>query len=111
LFFAYDESQGNLQVGRDANEGDEASFSKGEGMVRPHGGSTREFAKRLRQYRDEMNWTRQALAQQMDVSVATIGNWERGKGFPAMKMRKNLCTLLGTTAEALHLPPYNEDYD
>ncbi|HKT38506.1 MAG TPA: helix-turn-helix transcriptional regulator [Ktedonobacterales bacterium] len=77
-------------------------------MNRRRSGSTREFARRLRQRRERMKWTRKVLADKMDVCVATIGNWERGKGFPRLGSREDLCELLGTTAEQLHLPPYND---
>jgi transcriptional regulator with XRE-family HTH domain len=77
-------------------------------MVGPHNGSTREFAGRLRQRREELNWTRQILADRMQVTVATVGNWERGIGFPEISSRERLCALLGKSAKELRLPPYNE---
>ena len=77
-------------------------------MVGPHKSSAQEFARCLRQRLRQMKLSRQELAETMGVSVATIGNWARGRGFPCLRYRSELCTLLAMTAEELHLPPYDE---
>ncbi len=76
-------------------------------MVMPRNSSTQTFAECLCQYREQNHWTRKALADQMGVSVATVGNWERGDGFPRISSRDKLCELLGKTLKDLHLPPFN----
>lgn len=78
-------------------------------MIGPQRGGTREFARRLRNIRTKKHWSRQNLADQMGVTVATVGNWERGEGFPQIGSREHLCTVLGVAAKDLHLPPFNED--
>jgi len=79
-------------------------------MAGPRKGRTRKFARRLYERRRELRWNRRFLAEQMKVSVATIGNWERGKGFPRIGSRDRLCELLGRSAKELRLPPF-EDMD
>lgn len=78
-------------------------------MTGQRSGGTGEFARRLHTFRMQKHWSRQDLADQMDVTLATVGNWERGKGFPQMGSRAHLCAVLGVTAQDLHLPPFNED--
>lgn len=77
-------------------------------MVVPRNGSTREFARRLRKRIKELHSNRRSLAIQMNVSVATVRNWENGKHFPAIHLRAKLCDELGMSAEELHLPPFND---
>jgi transcriptional regulator with XRE-family HTH domain len=74
----------------------------------PRNGCTREFARRLGERLKELHWNRQSLAVPMEVTVATVGNWVRGKGFPEIGSRDRLCEVLGMSAEELHLPPFNE---
>ncbi len=78
-------------------------------MAGPHNGRTREFARRLYERRMQLNWTRQMLADGMRVSVATVGNWERGRGYPEIGSRDRLCTLLSMSAKQLRLPPFNDE--
>ena len=75
----------------------------------PRSGSTREFARRLAERLKELNWNRRVLAEEMDVSVATVGNWLRGICFPEISSRDRLCKLLGMSAKQLRLPPFNEE--
>lgn len=70
-------------------------------------GDMSKFARRLRELRKQMNWSRQALATQMNVTATTVGNWENAKCFPQLGARGDLCNLFGTDAEDLFLPPYN----
>jgi transcriptional regulator with XRE-family HTH domain len=70
-------------------------------------GSTREFPRCLDERLKELNWNRRVLAEKMDVSVATVGNWLRGICFPKIGSREKLCKLLGMSAKELHLPPFN----
>ena len=78
-------------------------------MAGPQNDRTREFARRLRERRAQLQWTRRALADQVQVSVATVGNWERGRGFPEISSRKRLCELLGMSAKQLRLPPFDDE--
>ncbi|HEX5548998.1 MAG TPA: helix-turn-helix domain-containing protein [Ktedonobacterales bacterium] len=77
-------------------------------MDAPRNGSTCEFARRLAERLKELNWNRRVLAEKMDVSVATVGNWLRGLCFPEIGSRDRLCKLLGMSAKELHLPPFND---
>lgn len=70
-------------------------------------GSTRVFAERLRQYREQRGLSRRDLADRLDVTAATVSNWELGRGFPMIRLREPLCVILGVSAKKLHLPPYN----
>ncbi len=78
-------------------------------MAGPQNARTREFARCLYERRMQLNWTRQMLADKMQVRVATVGNWERGRGFPEIGSRKRLCELLGMSAKQLRLPPFDEE--
>ena len=77
-------------------------------MAEPRSGRTRKFAKRLSERRRELGWNRRFLAERMKVNVATIGNWERGKGFPQIGSRDRLCDLLDRSARELRLPPFDD---
>ncbi|HEX5440990.1 MAG TPA: helix-turn-helix transcriptional regulator [Ktedonobacterales bacterium] len=72
-------------------------------------GSMREFPRRLQERLDELDWNRRVLAEKMDVSVATVGNWLRGICFPEIGSRGRLCELLGMSAKQLRLPPFDEE--
>jgi transcriptional regulator with XRE-family HTH domain len=77
-------------------------------MVVPRNGSTEEFARRLCERLKELHSNRRSLAERMNVSEATVRNWENGKHFPAISLRAKLCDELGMSAEDLHLPPFND---
>lgn len=77
-------------------------------MAVSRNGSTEEFARRLCKRIKELHWNRRYLATQMNVTVATVRNWEHGKHFPAIRLRAKLCEELGMSAEELHLPPFND---
>lgn len=75
----------------------------------PRSGSTYEFARRLDKRLKELHWNRRVLAEKMDVSVPTVGNWLRGICFPEIRSRDRLCEALGMSAKQLRLPPFNEE--
>lgn len=77
-------------------------------MVVSRDGSPQEFARRLCARLKELHSNRRSLAIQMNVSEATVRNWENGKHFPAIRLRAKLCDELGMSAEELHLPPFND---
>jgi len=77
-------------------------------MAGPRKGRTREFAKRLYKRRMELGWNRRFLANQMEVTEATIGNWECGRSFPRIGKRDRLCELLDRSARELRLPPFDD---
>jgi transcriptional regulator with XRE-family HTH domain len=78
-------------------------------MSAPRNGSTGEFPRCLQERLKELHWNRRVRAEKMEVSVATVGNWERGKNFPEIGSRERLCKLLGRSAKELRLPPFNEE--
>ncbi|HEY1390446.1 MAG TPA: helix-turn-helix transcriptional regulator [Ktedonobacterales bacterium] len=75
----------------------------------PRKGSTHEFARRLQERLDELNWNRRDLAGKMGVSVATVGNWLREVCFPEIGSRDRMCKLLNMSAKQLRLPPFDEE--
>lgn len=55
--------------------------------------TTNAFATRLRQERELRGWSRQYIAEQVSVHLATIGRWERGERVPHPHYRRLLCEL------------------
>lgn len=51
------------------------------------------FATRLRQERELRGWSRQYIAEQVSVNLATVGRWERGERVPHPHYRRLLCEL------------------
>lgn len=78
-------------------------------MDGPRNVNTGDFPRRLYERLKESNWNRRVLAEKMNVSVATVGNWLRGICFPEIRSRDRLCKLLGMSANQLRLPPFNEE--
>ncbi len=60
---------------------------------------------RLRQERERRGWSRQYVAEQINVDVVTVGRWERGERLPHPFYRQKLCDLFAMNAEALGLFP------
>lgn len=70
--------------------------------------STAAFAKCLCERMEELRLNRRSLAEQMNVTEATVGNWLRGKWFPEIGSRERLCKLLGMSTKQLRLPPFDK---
>jgi transcriptional regulator with XRE-family HTH domain len=58
---------------------------------------------RLQGERQRRGWSRKYVAEQLDVSEYTIGQWERGKHMPYPVHIQKLCNLFDTSADALGL--------
>jgi transcriptional regulator with XRE-family HTH domain len=63
---------------------------------------------RLQGERQRRGWSRKYVAEQLDVSEYTIGQWERGKHMPYPIHIQKLCNLFETSAEALGLTTHFE---
>jgi transcriptional regulator with XRE-family HTH domain len=63
---------------------------------------------RLQGERQRRGWSRKYVAEQLDVSEYTIGQWERGKHMPYPIHIQKLCNLFETSAEALGLTTHVE---
>lgn len=55
----------------------------------------------LRKLREQKGWTKQTLAQQVGVTPATVGNWERGKHACRERYIKLLAQAFGCTVDEL----------
>jgi transcriptional regulator with XRE-family HTH domain len=53
------------------------------------------FADQLRELREAKAYSRQDLADELDVSLQSIINWERGDRTPPFPMVQALCKALG----------------
>lgn len=58
---------------------------------------------RLQSERQRRGWSRRYVADQLEVSEYTIGQWERGKHMPYPIHIQKLCNLFDTSAETLGL--------
>jgi transcriptional regulator with XRE-family HTH domain len=58
---------------------------------------------RLRQERERRGWSRNYVAERIQVDVVTIGRWERGQRLPYPIYRQKLCDLFEMNAEQLGL--------
>jgi len=58
---------------------------------------------KLRGERRRRGWSRKYVAEQLEVSEYTVGQWERGKHMPYPVHIQKLCNLFDTSAEALGL--------
>lgn len=58
---------------------------------------------RLRYEREQRGWSRQYVAEQVEVDVATVGRWERGERLPYPHYQQKLCELFGRNALDLGL--------
>jgi transcriptional regulator with XRE-family HTH domain len=58
---------------------------------------------RLRQERERRGWSREYLAEHVQVDVVTVGRWERGQRLPHPIYRQKLCDLFEMNAEQLGL--------
>src|SRR6266566_3543720 len=58
---------------------------------------------RLRRARILKGWSQAELAEEVGTSFEMVGRWERGVTIPSPLYRKQLCAILGKTAEELGL--------
>jgi WD40 repeat protein/DNA-binding XRE family transcriptional regulator len=59
----------------------------------------------LRQERERRGWSRNYVAEMVEVDVITVGRWERGERMPHPHYRQKLCALFEMTAQNLGLLP------
>lgn len=52
----------------------------------------------LRRERELRGWSRNYVAEQVEVDVGTVGRWERGERMPHAHYRQKLCALFGMNA-------------
>ncbi len=64
-----------------------------------------QYISQLRQERERRGWSRNYVAEQVEVDVVTVGRWERGERLPHPVYRQKLCTLFEMNAEDLGLLP------
>ena len=58
---------------------------------------------RLRQERERRGWSREYIAEHIEVDKVTVGRWERGERVPHPIYRQKLCALFDMDAEHLGL--------
>ena len=56
---------------------------------------------KIRQLREEREWTQGDLAKKVDKSQKTISSWEKGRTNPKVKELHQLCDVFGCTYETL----------
>lgn len=56
---------------------------------------------KIRQLREERDWTQCDLAKKLDKSQKTISSWEKGRTNPKVKELHQLCEVFGCTYETL----------
>ena len=57
----------------------------------------------LRQERERRGWSRNYIAEKVEVDVITVGRWERGERMPHPHHRQKLCALFDMNAQDLGL--------
>lgn len=60
-----------------------------------------DLGRRVREERLQMHMTQEYLAEEVDVSVAFIGQIERGERYPSLQTMINLANALRTTVDYL----------
>lgn len=55
----------------------------------------------LEKLRHEKRWSQEYVARQMEVSRATVDNWEKGRTEPTITAARKLASLFGITMEEL----------
>jgi transcriptional regulator with XRE-family HTH domain/Tol biopolymer transport system component len=58
---------------------------------------------RLRHERERRGWSRNYIAEQIEVDMITVGRWERGERMPHPQYRQKLCALFEMSAQELGL--------
>lgn len=61
------------------------------------------FHKQLRNEREKRGWSRNYVAEQVEVDVATVGRWERGERLPYPHYRQKICALFELSAQEMGL--------
>ena len=61
----------------------------------------KKIGKFIAQCRKQKNMTQQELAERLNVSDRTIGNWENGRNMPDLSMFKPLCDELGISIKKI----------
>lgn len=59
------------------------------------------LSKRIRECRNDMGLSQNALAKELNVSQQTISGWEAGKSIPDMPMLITLCNFFGREVDSL----------
>jgi WD40 repeat protein/transcriptional regulator with XRE-family HTH domain len=65
----------------------------------------RVFHTQLRSERERRGWSRNYVAEQVEVDVATVGRWERGERLPYPHYRQKICALFELSAQEIGLYP------
>ncbi len=61
------------------------------------------YTPRLRHERERRGWSRNYIAERIEVDMVTVGRWERGERLPHPLYRQQLCDLFEMSAEDLGL--------
>ena len=81
------------------------SATRGRPIKSRHAGrSTSAIGGALKAARVAKGWSREQLAEKLDVHPSSIGYWERGQGWPDPAHHKKLSTLLNIPVERLTPP-------
>lgn len=67
------------------------------------------FGDKLKFYREEMNMSQEELGKEINVTRATISNWETGKSFPDGDKLLELSKLFGISTDVLLGEKIDED--
>ena len=67
------------------------------------------FGNKLKYYREEMNMSQEELGNAINVTKATISNWENGKSFPDGDKLLELSKLFGISTDVLLGAEIDED--
>ena len=59
------------------------------------------FAKKLKQLRQQADWSQEQLADQLNVTRQAVAKWERGAGFPDIDNMQALAKLFNNSVDAL----------
>ncbi|MEB9681075.1 transcriptional regulator [Bacillus thuringiensis serovar pingluonsis] len=59
------------------------------------------FSERLKEEREERNWSQSDLAEKIHVSRQSVSKWETGKNYPSIEIIIHLSDLFGITIDEL----------
>ena len=59
------------------------------------------FAKKLKQLRQQADWSQEQLADRLNVTRQAVAKWERGAGFPDIDNMQALAKLFNTSVDEL----------
>lgn len=57
----------------------------------------------IRELREQRGWTQMDLAKVLDVSLATVYNWERGKYEPRVSQFREIARVFGVSMDTIEL--------